>query len=220
MKYVSFVGTSDSGKTELILKVAGELKKRGYAVAVIKHCPHGFDLEPHGKDTARFMEAGVDYACMVSSDGSAVLQQKKAGLDVQKLSREHLASCDFVLVEGFRSDKTLRKIEVLRKGAAEKPSVPRAELIAVVADFETGKGIPSFHPEEAARIADFLEGPDLESGPQLRLDVDDVSVPMNSFVQRIFMNTLLGMIQSLEGIPENPKSITLSWKKNQERDKA
>jgi len=219
MKYVAFVGTSDSGKTQLIQKVVGELKNRGHAVAVIKHCPHGFDLEPQGKDTARLVAAGADYACMVSADGSAVLQQKRPGLDVRKLSRKHLAGCDFVLVEGFRSDKTLRKIEVLRKGTTEKPSVPKEELIAVVADFETGKGIPSFHPEDAAKIADFLEGPDLETGPQLRLDIDDVAVPMNSFVQRIFMNTLWGMIQSLEQIPENPKSITLSWEKNQKKDK-
>jgi molybdopterin-guanine dinucleotide biosynthesis protein B len=209
MKIFAFTGISDSGKTQLIRKLIGELKSRGYTVSVIKHCAHGFDLEEEGKDTAQFMESGSDSVCMYSPDGMAVFQQKKTELDVKKISREYLKCSDFVLVEGASSNKKLKIIEVLRKGFSEKILSSPEELIAVVSDFDLGKDIPVFHPEEIKNIADFLENYKHEKESQIYLDIDNVSVPMNPFVQKIFSNTLLGMIRSLEGIPENPGCITL-----------
>jgi molybdopterin-guanine dinucleotide biosynthesis protein B len=218
MKIFAFTGVSDSGKTHLMRKLIGELKSRGYTVSVIKNCAHGFDLEEQGKDTAQFMEAGSDSVCMYSSDGMAVFQQKKTELDVNKISRKYLKCSDFILVEGAKSDKELKKIEVLRKGFSEKILCSPEELIAVVSDFDVGKDIPVFHPEDIEKIADFLENYPHEEEPQLRLDIDDVSIPMNPFVQKIFSNTLMGMIRSLEGIPEDPECITLSKSRKGKKD--
>jgi molybdopterin-guanine dinucleotide biosynthesis protein B len=210
MKIFAFVGISDSGKTRLMRKLIDELKSRGHTVSVIKHCPHGFDLEGQRKDTAQFMGAGSDSVCMYSPDGMAVFQQKKTELDVKKISRKYLKRSDIILVEGAKSDKELKKIEVLRKGFSEKISCSPEELIAVVSDFDARKDIPVFHPQDIEKIADFLENYPDDKEPQLWLDIDDVSIPMNPFVQKIFSNTLMGMIRSLEGIPEDPECITLS----------
>jgi len=210
MKIFAFTGISDSGKTHLMRKLIVELKSRDYTVSVIKHCAQGFDLEEQGKDTAQFMEAGSDSVCMYSPDGMAVFQQKKTELDVNKISREYLKRSDFILVEGAKSDKELKKIEVLRKGFSEKILCSPEELIAVVSDFDVGKDIPVYHPEDIEKIADFLENYPHEKEPQLRLDIDDVSIPMNPFVQKMFSNTLMGMIRSLEGIPEDSECIILS----------
>jgi molybdopterin-guanine dinucleotide biosynthesis protein B len=218
MKIFAFTGISDSGKTLLMRKLIGELKSRGYAVSVIKHCSHGFDLEEEGKDTAQFMEAGSDSVCMYSPDGIVVFQQKKTELDVQKISREYFTCSDMVLVEGAKSDKRLKKIEVLRKGFSEKISCSPEELIAIVSDFDVEKDIPVFHLEDIEKIADFLENYPHEKEPQLRLDIDDVSIPMNPFVQKLFSNTLMGMIRSLEGIQENPECITLSLSRKGKKD--
>jgi molybdopterin-guanine dinucleotide biosynthesis protein B len=210
MKIFAFTGISDSGKTRLIQKLIGELKNREYKVSVIKHCAHGFDIEDQGKDSAQFVEAGSDFVCMYSPDGMAVFHQKKAALDVRKISREFLQCSDFILVEGDRSDKTLKKIEVLRRGVSEEISCPPEELIAVISDFNVGKDIPVFHPEEIEKISDFIENQPHEKEPLLQLNIDGVSVPMNPFVQKIFTNSLQGMISSLEEIPEDPECITLS----------
>jgi molybdopterin-guanine dinucleotide biosynthesis protein B len=218
MKIFAFTGISDSGKTPLILKLIRELKGRGYTVSVIKHCAHGFNLREQGKDTAQFREAGSDSVCMYSPDGMAVFQQKKTELDVNKISREYLKCSDFILVEGAKSDKELKKIEVLRKGFSEKILCSPEELIAVVSDFDVGKDLPVFHPEDIEKIADFLENYPHEKEPQLRLDIDDVSIPMNPFVQKIFSNTLMGMIRSLEGIPEDSECITLSKSRKGKND--
>jgi molybdopterin-guanine dinucleotide biosynthesis protein B len=218
MKIFAFTGISDSGKTLLLRKLIGELKSRGNTVSIIKHCSHGFDLEEEGKDTAQFMEAGSDSVCMYSPDGIFVFQQKKAELDVNKISREYLKCSNFILVEGAKSDKKLKKIEVLRKGFSEKISCSPEELVAIVSDFDIEKDIPVFHPEDIEKIADFLENYPHEKEPQLRLDIDDVSIPMNPFVQKIFSNTLVGMIRSLEGIPENPERINLSLSRKGKKD--
>jgi molybdopterin-guanine dinucleotide biosynthesis protein B len=45
MNIFAIVGHSESGKTRLISQLIPDLKGRGYTVAVIKHCPHGFELE-------------------------------------------------------------------------------------------------------------------------------------------------------------------------------
>ncbi|MEE8603923.1 MAG: molybdopterin-guanine dinucleotide biosynthesis protein B [Candidatus Aminicenantaceae bacterium] len=218
MKIFAFTGISDSGKTRLIQKLIGELKNRGYKVSVIKHCDHGFDLEEPGKDSAQFVEAGSDFVCMYSPDGMAVFHQKKADLDVRKISREFLQCSDFILVEGDRSDKTLKKIEVLRRGVSEEISCPPEELIAVISDFNVGKDIPVFHPEEIEKISDFIENQPHEKEPLLQLNIDGVPVPMNPFVQKIFSNSLQGMISSLEGIPEDPECITLSMIRKGKKD--
>ena len=218
MKTFAFVGVSDSGKTDLIRKLIHELKSRGYTVSVIKHCAYGFELEGQGKDTAQFRKAGSDSVCMYSPDGMAVIQQKKTELDVEKISREYLKCSDFILVEGASSDKTLKKIEMLRKGISEKISCSPEELIAVVSDFDAGKDIPVFRPEDIEKIADFMENYPYEKEPLLWLDIDDVSIPMNPFVQKIFTQVLMGMIHSLEGIPEDPECITLSLSRKEKED--
>jgi len=218
MKIFAFVGVSDSGKTSLMRKLIDELKSRGYTVSVIKHCPHGFDLEGQGKDTAQFMEAGSDSVYMYSPDGMAVFQQKKTELDVKKISREYLKYSDFILVEGAKSDRKLKKIEVLRKGFSEKILCSPEERIAVVSDFDVGKDIPVFHPEDIEKIADFMENYPNEKEPELWLDIDDVSIPMNPFVQKIFTQILMGMIRSLEGIAEDPECITLSLSRKGKKD--
>ncbi|MGD8534978.1 MAG: molybdopterin-guanine dinucleotide biosynthesis protein B [Candidatus Aminicenantes bacterium] len=218
MKIFAFVGISDSGKTHLMRKLINELKGRGYTVSVIKHCAQGFDIEEQGKDTAQFRKAGSDSVCMYSPDGMAVFQQKKTELDVKMISREYLKCSDFILVEGAKSDKSLKKIEVLRKGFSEKILCSPEELIAVVSDFDMGKDIPVFHPEDIEKIADFMENYPEEKEPLLWLDIDDVSIPMNPFVQKIFTQILMGMIRSLEGIPENPECITLSLSRKGKED--
>lgn len=210
MKIFAFVGASASGKTQLMRKLVGELKRRSHTVSVIKHCAHGFDLEGKGKDSAQFMEAGSDFVCLYSPDGMALIQNKKTGLDAGSISAEFLGCSDFILVEGARSEKKLKKIEVLKKGFSDEQPIPAEELVAVVSETDTERECPVFHPEEIKKITDFLERSETERGSEIHLDIDGDSVPMNPFVKKIFGKTLLGLIGSLDGIPDKPRCITLS----------
>ena len=94
-----------------------------------------------------------------------VFQQKQTGLNARKISSEYLKCSDFVLVEGAGSDKTLKKIQVLRKGYAEKISCPTEELVALVSDFDIKRDKPRFHPDDVEKISDFLENQPHEKEP-------------------------------------------------------
>jgi len=42
------------------------------------------------------------------------------------------------------------------------------------------------------------------------LEVDGASVPMNAFVQKIFVNTILGLVRSLNKVKKNPRQILIA----------
>ena len=41
------------------------------------------------------------------------------------------------------------------------------------------------------------------------LEVDGESIPMNLFVQKIFINTILGMVRSLDKVKENAQRFQI-----------
>lgn len=210
MKVFSVVGESQSGKTHLIRQLIPELRKRGLAVAVIKHCSHGFDLEPEGKDSWKFVEAGSDGVAMISSDRSVVMRKNHRDKDFLKIVGEYFYDMDIVFVEGGATDRNIKKIEVMRRDSRGELESSLDELIAVVSDSEIAFDKPVFHPDQIKDLADFLEKDLGSKESQVTLYLDGKSVPLNSFVKNIFENTAVGMVKSLKGIKEEARRITLS----------
>jgi molybdopterin-guanine dinucleotide biosynthesis protein B len=216
MKLFAFVGNSDTGKTHLIAQLIPELKQRGYSVAVIKHCAHGFELDTAGKDSWNFTDAGADAVAMVSPERLAVLSRNKEPISPEGIAEKHFDMPDIILAEGFKGDKTIRKIEVLKKGVSEKIETPPEELFAVVSDFDAETDKAVFKPDQIDQIADKIQASLIRRKSALSLHIDGDSIRINEFVQKIFTNAILGMIGSLEGIKENPERITVSLLKKGE----
>jgi molybdopterin-guanine dinucleotide biosynthesis protein B len=159
MKIIAFVGSSGCGKTRLIALLIPELKRRGLAVAVVKHCGHGFDLNGPDKDSSKFLAAGADGVALAGPDRTAVVRPAGRGMSLGALARREFAGADIVLVEGGKSDPALRKIEVLRPGVSKGLMIPPEELAAIVADRPiAGAGVPHFSPDQVVEIADWLAG--------------------------------------------------------------
>jgi molybdopterin-guanine dinucleotide biosynthesis protein MobB len=132
MKVVGISGPSGIGKTTLIRRLIPELRRRKLKVAVIKHCPHGFDLEPEGKDTWRFAQAGAEGVAMLSRDRLAVAYRGRSGQDWEALARRCFPGIDIVLVEGGRNLRGLRTIEIVpvpRSAAARSRKRGRVALL-------------------------------------------------------------------------------------------
>lgn len=218
MKVVAVVGNSNTGKTRLIAKLIPELKQRGYSVAVVKHCSKGFTLSPEGKDSWRFNEAGSDAVSMIGPDRLALIRRDTSNPYPSAVAAEYFKECDIVLVEGGRREKRLEKIQVLRKGVAEEVDCPIEELLAVVSDMEVTVDKPVYHPDRISEIADVVEGRIEATSSQVSLSIDGSPVRLNEFVQKIYTHTVLGMIESLNGIKENPERITLSLVKKNSAD--
>lgn len=112
-----FSGVSNSGKTTLICKISARLKEKGYKVAIIKHDPKDkavFDtaLNEFGepKDSAKFVETGVDVAVLSPKRTSVFLRADNTQLsDILGLFKDF----DYLLIEGFKH-LALPRISVVR----------------------------------------------------------------------------------------------------------
>jgi molybdopterin-guanine dinucleotide biosynthesis protein B len=157
MKVVAIVGSAQTGKTRLIKRLVVELKQRGHSVAVIKHCSQGFSFDLRGKDTWEFFEAGSDSVAAISPERSAIIQKVDDQSHVLEKVMDFLKDTNIVLMEGFKAEKQIKKIEVLRNEISEKLICPLEELCAVVADMEVKVNRPVYHPGQINEIASFIE---------------------------------------------------------------
>ena len=158
MKILYVVGRAGSGKTRLVASLIPELKRRGYTVGVVKHCGHGFDTGPKGKDSQRFEKAGAEAVATVSPDRFAVVRRTPESGDIALLADDYLKDLDMVFFEGGWGFSDRRRFEVLRKNVSETIGGPSHNLVAVIADFKVETEKPVFHPDQVEAIADVVEG--------------------------------------------------------------
>ena len=114
-------GRSGSGKTTLIEAMLPLLGARGLKVSVIKHSHHDFEMEPPGKDSARFRQAGAQEVMVASPFRYAIVHELR-GAPEPSLQEQvaRLAPADLVLVEGFKQ-AAIPRIEVYRPALGKPP---------------------------------------------------------------------------------------------------
>ncbi len=211
MNWVALVGRSKSGKTTLTEKLVRELKRRGCTVAAVKHAAHGFSLDEKGRDSWKFSQAGADGILAVSEDRLFLQRERERSETLPALIRLYFPHIDWVLLEGGKMEAGIPKIEVMRKGHAEELLSGISDRIAVAADFDIKASVPVFHPEDITKIADFLEET-MAKKKEVRLTVNGEDIPLNAFVQRMFFNTMHGMVTVLSGIPSEITEIEFLFK--------
>ena len=89
---LAICGHSGSGKTTLIEAATRRLRRRGLAVAVVKHDVHGVDVDRPGKDSDRIFRSGADV--FLHGPGERLARLHSGGF------AELLRRYDLVLVEG------------------------------------------------------------------------------------------------------------------------
>jgi molybdopterin-guanine dinucleotide biosynthesis protein B len=157
MKAIGFVGYSNTGKTTLSEKLIPIFRARGLAVSAIKNAHHGFDMDRPGKDSFRYREAGAGQVLIATALRWALLTetpQQPARLE-ELLAL--LAPCDLVIIEGFKSEGQIPRIEVRRSGQADPAIFPHdANVVAVAADGPIETGLPVLDLNTPAKIAEFI----------------------------------------------------------------
>ncbi len=137
MKVLGFAGYSGSGKTTLLEQLIALLRQRGLRVSVVKHAHHRFDIDHQGKDSWRHREAGA-YEVVVASDRRMALMreyEQPHAIDPHELLAELDPRVDWVLVEGFKHERGLAKIEVFDP-ALSRPALylTDPDVLAVACD--------------------------------------------------------------------------------------
>lgn len=106
---VGVVGASGAGKTSVVEGLVARLRASGLRVAVVKHAPHGFEVDRPGSDSDRAARAGAVTVALVGEGEVAVRSFPGRSLAAdgaaQLCTRATSAvgeGVDVVLVEGFQ----------------------------------------------------------------------------------------------------------------------
>jgi molybdopterin-guanine dinucleotide biosynthesis protein B len=156
VKAFGFIGYSNAGNTTLIEKLVAIFVTRGLRVAAIKHAHHGFDMDRPGKDSYRYRVAGAQQVLIATGERWALLTETPRPARLEEVLAL-LAPCDLVLIEGFRSEGNVPRIEVRRTLDSEPPLYPHdPNVIAVAADHPIDSTLPVLDLNDAAKIAEFV----------------------------------------------------------------
>ena len=158
MKVFGLVGWSGSGKTELLVKLLPELKRRGFKVSTMKHTHHNFDMDKPGKDSFRHREAGAEEVMVASGRRWALVHELREDPepDMDALIKQ-MTPVDLLLIEGFKRNKHA-KLEVSRSETG-KPLIATDDdtIVAVASDVEIdGLTVPVLDLDDVTAIADFI----------------------------------------------------------------
>jgi molybdopterin-guanine dinucleotide biosynthesis protein B len=147
------VGSSNSGKTELICALLKWFATRQLKVAVLKHS-HKQHLGDEGKDTWRYRQAGGQ---LVALAAPGLLQVNRAFAGEPSLSAilsELASEVDVILVEGYKTSD-LPKIGVVGMDVpAVLPDYPR--LVAWISPQALPTDLPVFSPAQVEEIGRFI----------------------------------------------------------------
>jgi molybdopterin-guanine dinucleotide biosynthesis protein MobB len=159
---VSVVAKSGTGKTTLLEKLIGILKRKGYRVGALKHDAHRFDIDREGKDSWRLTRAGADTMVISSPAKVAMVKQNTKGNEPgpAEIVESYFEDVDIVLTEGLKKN-TFPKIEVHRKERSDtllcRGETSDPALLAVASNENLDLDVPVFDIDDADAISDFIE---------------------------------------------------------------
>ena len=114
-KLVAVVGGKHSGKTTIIETITRQLTNRGHRVGTVKEMVRIPTLDTPETETDRYTAAGAETVVAVPREETVVFLKKRLSL---KEILPYLQGLDYVLLEGFETEKTLPKI-IAAKTAGE-----------------------------------------------------------------------------------------------------
>jgi molybdopterin-guanine dinucleotide biosynthesis protein B len=215
MKIISVIGTKDTGKTTLVIKIVEELVNRGFKAGTVKNIHGKFDVE--GRDTWKHRDAGAELV-VGSGDETFFLLNERLEIDDILTMVECMKKLDYLVVEGFKysnyakisvssidDDYIIKQVDPFEINDNELKS-----LVDLVEERSYSR-LPEMNCGDCgySRCKDFakamVKGEVAETACAMKkersieLKIDGLSIPMNPFVQTFVRNTTIGMLSSLKG---------------------
>ena len=157
VKYVSFVGRSNSGKTTLITRLIPILRSRNLKIGTIKHTHHNAEFDKAGKDSWRHRQAGSEQVVLHSQNQLVLYTDQPPAQSLSETVDRWFSEFDLVISEGFKNEAGL-KIEVYRESTGKTPLYidPVYDIQAIISDTHPGVSVTVFDFEELEAICDWI----------------------------------------------------------------
>jgi len=153
-KAFAIVGTSNTGKTELICRLLEWFSAQGLRVAVLKHSHHQ-QLGDDGKDTWRYRQAGSRLVALAAPGLLQITRASAQEPPLEAILAELAPGADLILVEGYKTSH-LPKVGLAPTDATSPlPDYPR--LLAWVSARPLPTPLPVFNPLDVAAIGRFIQ---------------------------------------------------------------
>lgn len=152
---ISFVGTSNSGKTTLLVEVVKQLKLRGYRVAVVKHSHHDFDIDQPGKDSWRFTQAGSNLVAISSPSKVALVEQVEVEPTLSQLAEQVKGKADILLVEGYKNGNNA-KVLLKRREPDRQDLYLKEEPLLTISASPSVLGTLEFNDKDVGNLINLL----------------------------------------------------------------
>lgn len=157
MRLYGITGWKNTGKTTLTERLVAEMAGRGLRIATVKHAHHAAEIDHPGRDSYRHRQAGAGQVILASPVRWALMTEL-GGAPEPPLEAllAHLAPCDLVLVEGYKTAPH-PKIEAHRAAAGRALLAPGNPTIrAIASDTLLETDLPRFDLDDIPAIADFI----------------------------------------------------------------
>ncbi len=159
-RIIGFAAFSGCGKTTLLTRLIPLLTAKGLRIAIIKHSHHDFELDQPGKDSYELHHAGSNQTLLTSKFRSALICENQPCKEPelkQAIRQLDLSDIDLVLVEGFRHEPDLVKIELHRPSLNKPLLYPHdKQIISIASDVEIDTHLPLLDLNKPEQIARFI----------------------------------------------------------------
>jgi len=213
MKIVAIVGPAAIGKTNLIISLLEHFRQQGLNCAVLKMAHQEIELDQKGKDSWRFDQAGATKIGVLTEEKFYLIKRCQEKESWSKLIKDYFLDVDFLLIEGGKKERGFKKVLVARSPDDLKMVDPPESLLAVVSAEKFGSPLPHFYPHQIEELASFLHHELKPIEPLIHLKVNEVTLPLNPFVEAMLTELIQAMIKPLKGVPDSPHLISLTLKK-------
>jgi molybdopterin-guanine dinucleotide biosynthesis protein MobB len=186
-------GSSDTGKTTLIVELVEHFTAEGFKVATIKRTNKTISLDTEDKDTWRHHKAGAQLTVFSSASETDFLMHKPMNTFEMVQRITDFDSYDIVLIEGA-DDPQIKKIQV-GAGVERDNTICRYEH-----DLEKVIQTIEYEVKKKTRAQ------------KLRITVNGKNIPLTEFPEEFISSTLEGMLRSLKGVNQID-TVTIQLKK-------
>ena len=159
MKTIGVIGWKNSGKTTLVSKLVNYFSSLNLKVGVIKHAHHSFDIDHPNTDSYKIRKSGAFKTTIVSNKRLAVIEERADDNEIDLKSIIDMnKNCQILILEGFKKNNDIPKIEVFLKKNKKEYLYKNVEKVnLLVTDDDKSHPLKVLSHDQIPLIAKFIQ---------------------------------------------------------------